>query len=142
MHTTNYENKYIYILIRFAQPNIKNLYSKFWYRIREKRQVFRRDGTLYHPKKGGLSIFVLNLNKINLFCVPVTQHSGSQMPKLLETIRRVSTSSETYPSLAFSLDQRPCFLKSRSGTPRFAASVAPPLRKECIPKSFRFSPIS
>ena len=38
-----------------------------------------------------------------------------------------------YPSLTFSDFHLPCFLKSLSLTPRFAAAVAPPARRLCRP---------
>ena len=46
-----------------------------------------------------------------------------------------------YPSLTFSNFHLPCFLKSLSLTPKFAAAVAPPARRLCSPSDLVSAPI-
>ena len=54
-------------------------------------------------------------------------------PMLLDTDSLRSAESSIYPSLALSDRHLPCLLKRRSGTPAFAAAVAPPALRLILP---------
>ena len=53
-HWTNYVYKYIYILIRYAQPNIKNLYPNSG--VGDNMDNFKARGLLPVNSKKGLNI--------------------------------------------------------------------------------------
>ena len=70
------------------------------------------------------------------------QGEACYSPRFKVTLRRLSRDSWMYLSLESSDRQRPCFLNSLSGTELFAAAVAPPARRLCVPYKAGSSPMS
>ena len=66
--------------------------------------------------------------------VPIPNTKGYK-PMLLDTDSLWSAESSIYPSLALSDHHLPYLLKRRSGTPAFAATVAPPTLRLCSQNS-------